>query len=57
MGSASGESDIHFGTDMVKWGAEGVGQFFLACRRGIFFSYPMCPYSKCSDFCGEFKYG
>ena len=26
-------------------------------RRGTKFYHPKCVYSKCSDFCGEFKYG
>ena len=59
MVMASGESDIYFGTDVGKWGAEGAGNYFLTCQRGKKSFSPHCTvlYSKCSDFCGEFKYG
>ena len=58
MGMASGESDIYFGADVGKQGAEGAGKkCFLACRRGKNFFYPMFLSSKCSDFCGEIKHG
>ena len=32
----------------------GTKFFFLPFLRGVFF-FPMCPYSKYSEFCGEFK--
>ena len=35
-------------------GAEGAKMSFLPFLRGGFF-YPMCLYSKYSEFCGEFK--
>ena len=39
-------------------GARGAGDFVLGIRQGeIFLFDPMCPYSKYSEFCGEFKNG
>ena len=41
MGMASGESDIYFGTNVGKWGAEGAGIFFLGLEgEKVFFSTP-----------------
>ena len=45
--------DTYFGTYVGKWVTEGAGKCFLA-EGGKFF-YPMRLYSKCSDFCGQFK--
>ena len=56
MGLASGKSDMYFGTDLGKWGAEGAGIFFWPAE-GKFFFPPTCLCSKCLDFCGEFKKG
>ena len=59
MGRASGESDVHFGADVGKWRAEGAGilVFFFLLKGENFLFDPICLYSKCSDFCGEFKCG
>ena len=39
-------------------GTGGAGDFVLGIRQGEFFlCYPMCLYSKYSEFCGEFKTG
>ena len=40
MGMASVESDIYFGTDVGKWGAEGAGFFFFGLPKGenVFFA-------------------
>ena len=57
MGMASGESDACFGTDVGNWGAKGAGNFFWACRRGKLLFYPMCLYSKCSDFVDKSNMG
>ena len=32
-------------------------ELFFGLLRGIFFFYPVCLYSKYSEFCGEFKNG
>ena len=40
MGMASGDSDMYFGTDVGKWGAERAENFFFAWRKGNFFSAP-----------------
>ena len=46
MGMASGESDIYFGTDVGKWGAEGAGNFFFWPAKGVkIFSTP-CVYPQ-----------
>ena len=57
MEMASGESGIYFFTDVGNWGAKGAGNFVFGLPKGQIFFYPMCLYSKCSDFCGELKYG
>ena len=57
MGMTSGESGMYFGRDVGKWGAKGAGNFLLLAKGGQKIFYPMCLHSKCSDFCGEFKYG
>ena len=59
MGMANGESGIYFGTNVGKWGAKGTGKFFGGGlpKGDKIFLYTMCLYSKCSDFCGEFKCG
>ena len=41
MGMASGESDVYFGTDVGKWGAEGNFFFWLAEGGQFFFPYPL----------------
>ena len=59
MGTASGESDVYFGVEVGKWGAEGAAIFCFVwpAEGGIFFFfYRMCQCSKCSDFGEEFKY-
>ena len=58
MGMASGESDVYFGTDVGKWVAKGAGNFFFRSAKAAKKNFcSMCLYSKCSDFCGEFKGG
>ena len=48
MVMASGESDIYFGTDVGKWGAEGAGNFFLTCQRGKKSFSPHCTVLYCT---------
>ena len=44
MASGEGESDMYFGTDVEKWGAEGAGffPFFLPKGGGDFFQSHVC---------------
>ena len=58
MGMANGESDTYFGTDVGENGAPKDPEIFFGLSEGDKkFFHPMCLYSKCSNFCGEFKYG
>ena len=40
MGMASGEGDIHFGTDVGKWGAKGAVIFLPAKGGKLYFTTP-----------------
>ena len=55
MGMARGESDVCSGTDVGTWDTKSARNVVWPAEGGKLFC-PMCLDSKCSDFCGAFKY-
>ena len=57
MGMVSGGHDMYLAQMWVKGAPKAPENFSWPAEGGQHFFFPMCLFSKCSDFCGEFENG